>query len=75
MNEDYSFSGLQLPDGITYTGKGNHGPRYRVSDPETLNPQLLKMFIRSGAQVRALQEIPRTLEQAYLAAMTRVKHA
>ncbi|HEX7540824.1 MAG TPA: ABC transporter ATP-binding protein [Anaerolineales bacterium] len=63
---------LKLPPGVTPLEAGETGPRFRVEDPQTSNPILLKELMRRGAEVVALQELPRTLEQVYLAAMAQV---
>ena len=65
---------LDLPAGVTPLEPGEAGPRFRVEDPQTANPVLLKELMEQGAQVVALQELPRTLEQVYLAAMAQVRH-
>jgi ABC-2 type transport system ATP-binding protein len=64
----------ELPGGVVPLAAGECGPRYRVEDPERSNPELLKLFIQQGIDVIALQELPRTLEQVYLAAMAKVKN-
>jgi ABC-2 type transport system ATP-binding protein len=66
---------LNLPVGITPLEAGETGPRFRVEDPQKSNPILLKELMKRGAEVVALQELPRTLEQVYLAAMARVNRA
>jgi hypothetical protein len=38
------------------------------------NPVLLREFMGRGVEVVALQELPRTLEEVYLAAMAQVRH-
>ena len=63
---------LELPEGVSALPEGESGPRFRVEDPQTANPILLKEFMEHGVQVVAFQELPRTLEQIYLAAMARV---
>jgi ABC-2 type transport system ATP-binding protein len=63
-----------LPPGVTVLEAGQSGPRFRVEDPQTANPVLLKELMQRGVEVVALQELPRTLEQVYLAAMARVQH-
>jgi ABC-2 type transport system ATP-binding protein len=63
---------LKLPLGVTPLEAGETGPRFRVEDPQTSNPILLKELMKRGAEVVALQELPRTLEQVYLAAMAQV---
>jgi ABC-2 type transport system ATP-binding protein len=65
---------LDLPEGVSVLPEGEFGPRFRVDDPQTSNPILLKELMERGVQVVAFQELPRTLEQIYLAAMARVVH-
>jgi ABC-2 type transport system ATP-binding protein len=63
-----------LPVGVTPLEAGQAGPRFRVEDPQMANPVLLREFMERGVEVVALQELPRTLEQVYLAAMAQVQH-
>jgi ABC-2 type transport system ATP-binding protein len=63
-----------LPQGVTALEAGPSGPRFRVEDPQMANPVLLKELMQRGVEVVALQELPRTLEQVYLAAMAQVQH-
>jgi ABC-2 type transport system ATP-binding protein len=65
---------IDLPDGVVALPDGGRGPRYRVEDPLEANPALLKRLMEHGVEVVAFQEMPRTLEQVYLAAMERVEH-
>ena len=64
---------INLPAGVTALAAGQSGPRFRVEDPQTANPVLLKELIDRGVEVVALQELPRTLEQVYLAVMAQVE--
>jgi len=65
---------FDLPSGVTPLAAGPAGPRFRVEDPQMANPVLLKELMGRGVEVVALQELPRTLEQVYLAAMAQVQH-
>jgi ABC-2 type transport system ATP-binding protein len=65
---------LNLPVGVTSLKTGEANPRFRIDDPQTANPILLKELMNLGTQVVAMQELPRTLEQVYLAAMERAHH-
>jgi ABC-2 type transport system ATP-binding protein len=65
---------LTLPAGVPPLEAGQAGPRFRIEDPQMANPLLLKEIMSCGAQVVAFQELPRTLEQVYLAAMAQVRH-
>jgi ABC-2 type transport system ATP-binding protein len=69
---DWSYQNLKLPPGVTLLDRGEAGPRFRVDDPQASNPALLKELMKRGADVVAFQEMPRTLEQVYLAAMAQV---
>jgi ABC-2 type transport system ATP-binding protein len=65
---------FNLPAGVTPLEAGEAGPRFRVEDPQMANPVLLRELMERGLEVVALQELPRTLEQVYLAAMAQVRH-
>ncbi len=65
---------LNLPQGTSFISEAEIGPRFRVEDPQAANPILLKQLMDDGIEVVAMQELPRTLEQVYLAAMAQVKH-
>ena len=74
MQGEWPRGGLDLPEGMSAMPDGEGGPRFRVEDPQTANPILLKQLMERGMQVVAFQELPRTLEQIYLAAMEQVRH-
>jgi ABC-2 type transport system ATP-binding protein len=65
---------IKLPEGVTALADSETGPRFRVDDPQAANPQLLKEIMKNGTEVVALQEVPRTLEQVYLAAMEQIRN-
>ena len=60
---------LNLPAGVTMSGKGPNGPRFRVEHPEKANPLLIQGLVACGIPVIAVQEVPRTLEHVYLKAI------
>jgi ABC-2 type transport system ATP-binding protein len=66
---------LTLPEGVTELEASEKGLRFRVEDPLNSNPFILKEFLKHGGELVAFQELPRTLEQVYLAAMAQVSHA
>jgi ABC-2 type transport system ATP-binding protein len=75
MRGEWPHEPMNLPPGVTPLEAGKTGPRFRVEDPISSNPILLKELMEHGAEVVALQELPRTLEQVYLAAMAKVNRA
>jgi ABC-2 type transport system ATP-binding protein len=75
LRGEWPHAALNLPAGVTALAAGAQGPRFQVEDPQTANPVLLKELMKNGAEVVAFQELPRTLEQVYLAAMAQVRHA
>ena len=71
---EWTGTRFDLPPGVTQLAGSRLGPRFRIEDPQTANPVLLKEVMKQGVEVVTLQELPRTLEQVYLAAMDQVKH-
>jgi ABC-2 type transport system ATP-binding protein len=74
LKGSWPHGSLRLPPGVTPISDGAFGPRFRVENPQVSNPILLKELIKNKREVVAFQELPRTLEQVYLAAMARVNH-
>jgi ABC-2 type transport system ATP-binding protein len=70
----YPHATIQLPPGITPIEGGGTNLRFRVQDPQVSNPVFLRELLKRKAEVVAFQELPRTLEQVYLAAMAQVQH-
>lgn len=64
---------IDLPAGVTLVEETNSHLRFRVEDPPTANPILLRRLLESDLQVVTLEEVPRSLEQVYLAAMKQVR--
>ena len=65
---------FDLPSGVTPLEPSQAGPRFRVDNPQDSNPVILRELMQRGVDVVAFQELPRTLEQVYLAAMAQVQH-
>jgi len=64
---------FRLPQGVTLIGDVDSVRRFRVADPDQANPLLLQALVSHRVQVVAMQEVPRSLEQVYLAAMAQVR--
>jgi ABC-2 type transport system ATP-binding protein len=64
---------FRLPRGVTLMGDVDSVRRFRVTDPDQANPLLLQALVSHRVQVVAMQEVPRSLEQVYLAAMAQVR--
>ena len=59
-----------LPPGAQITQKSGNLLRYRTTAHEQVNPLLLQRLIEQGFPVISLQEVPRSLEQVYLQAVS-----
>jgi ABC-2 type transport system ATP-binding protein len=59
-----------LPDGTELIDKSERSLRFRVREPELTNPLLLRQMIESHLEVVSFQEIERSLEDAYLQAVS-----
>lgn len=63
---------LELPTGVIQTSSGVDWLRFRIEKPDQMNPAVLRMLLANHAEVTSFQEVPRSLEEAYLEAVTRV---
>ena len=73
LGGDWAFEKLNLPGAITITSRGSHGFSYQVEQPVLVNPLLIQNLTRENVPIISLQEVPRSLEQVYLEAMSRVE--
>jgi ABC-2 type transport system ATP-binding protein len=64
-----------LPEGVKLLERGENTLQFLVDDPEQLNPLLMTDMVRAGLQIISFHEQPRSLEQAYLAAMSHHREA
>ena len=58
-----------LPDGASVTEQGTDWIRFRVRDPQAVNPQVIQSMSSQGVRVITLAEVPRSLEEVYLSVM------
>lgn len=65
-----SLEGVHLPEGVKIISSGENWIRFQIKHPNQTNPQLLKTLLDSGLAVVTLREIPRSLEDAYLEAVS-----
>lgn len=61
----------RLPVGVSLTGRGDNWLRFRVEDPQRANPVLLQQLLADQLPVLSFQEVPHSLEDAYLEAVSR----
>jgi ABC-2 type transport system ATP-binding protein len=64
---------LDLPEGVILIDQGSDWLRFRIQQPDTTNPELLRCLMAAHLPVLSFQVVPRTLEQAYLAAVGRIE--
>jgi len=69
LSRPWEINGLSLPKGVTLSENNGSRLRFRVEQPEEVNPLLLRLLSDMRAPVVTLQEVPRSLEQVYLKAM------
>lgn len=55
-----------LTDMVTIEAQGDDWLRYRVGDPNTVNPQVLRRALDANIDVVTLSQVTRTLEDIYL---------
>lgn len=64
---------MDFPTGVKLTARGDEWMRFRITEPEMVNPELIKRLIDDKLKIISFQEIPRTLESAYLEAVRSVE--
>jgi ABC-2 type transport system ATP-binding protein len=60
----------ELPPAVRLISHGPDWIRYSTDSPEEVNPHILRMFLSHDFPVVSLQEVPRSLEDVYLQAIT-----
>ncbi len=63
----------QLPPGVTVTGRGDCWLRFQVGNPGASNPLLLRLLLEQGMDIVSFSSVPRSLEMAYLKAVSQEK--
>ena len=58
-----------LPTGVRVSDKGKNFLRFQVDNPEETNPILISELLRQSLPVVSFQQVPRSLETAYLSAL------
>ncbi len=62
-----------LPEGVRLTGRGEKSLRFQVESPECSNPLLLRQMVDQKLDLVSYQQVPRSLEDAYLQAVAQVE--
>jgi ABC-2 type transport system ATP-binding protein len=58
-----------LPEGVDVRERGEDWIRFRITDPNHTNPLLLRQLLADQLAVVSFQEVPRSLEKAFLNAV------
>jgi ABC-2 type transport system ATP-binding protein len=66
---DLDGSPRWLPEGAAVTERGQDWLRFRVRDPQAINPRVIESMASQGVRVVTLSEVPRSLEEVYLSVM------
>ena len=74
MRNGWRAGTLILPPGVDLLSESETSARFRVTDAEAANPAILQQLMARGDEVITFQEMPRTLEEVYLATMAQVNH-
>jgi len=72
LAQPWQLDGMQLPDGVQLVAYSDTSLRFRVEQPEEINPVLLDALLARQAPVLTFNEVPRSLEQVYLSVMASV---
>jgi ABC-2 type transport system ATP-binding protein len=58
-----------IPEGVCLAARGENWLRFQVENPAAANPILVRQMIEKGLKVISFQQVPRSLEKAYLQAV------
>ncbi len=58
-----------LPDGVELRERGENWLRFRVADPQSQNPLLIRSLLDDRLPLVSFHEVPRSLEKAFLHAI------
>jgi hypothetical protein len=64
-----------LPDGVVLTAQGTNWLRFKIDQPELVNPLLIRQMLENKLNVISFQEVTHSLEMAYLEAVTKYSEA
>jgi ABC-2 type transport system ATP-binding protein len=73
FSETWDAGELEMPFGMSLSGKTATSLKVRVERPQESNPQLMRALFAKFAPMMSFQESPRTLEQVYLKVMSDVR--
>jgi ABC-2 type transport system ATP-binding protein len=62
-----------LPAGVCLTGRGEKTLRFQVKAPSQANPVLLRQMVEQKLDLVSFQQVPRSLEDAYMQAVAQVE--
>ncbi len=69
LSADLNGQALALPEGVELRGRDANRLRFRVGNPQAKNPELIRCLLDQGMPVVSFQEVPRSLEKAFLQAI------
>jgi ABC-2 type transport system ATP-binding protein len=63
----------ELPAGVELIDRTENSLRFRVLQPEVVNPLLMRQLMDHQMDIVAFQQVPRSLEDAYLQAVSQME--
>ena len=69
----WDLDGLEMPAGVSLTARSDARLRFRIDQPEAVNPGFLRELAARQAPLVTFQEVPRSLEQVYLKVMAQAE--
>ena len=70
LKENLDGRNPEMPSGIDVIEFGSDWLQYRTDHPKEINPAVLEKLVNQDFKVVSLQEVPRSLEQVYLQAVS-----
>jgi ABC-2 type transport system ATP-binding protein len=67
--QNFDAGELELPPGVTLAARHANSLRFKIEEPQLVNPTLVHSLTARNAPLVSFQEVPRKLEQVYLKTM------
>lgn len=63
-----------LPQGVLLVEEYGFTLRFQIDNPEASNPILIKLLVQAGLEIVSMHEVPRSLDDVFITAMSQVRH-
>ena len=71
LSSAINITGMRMPEGVTLVSQMDHILRFSIENPDQNNSKLIRLLMKNGAELVTFQKVHRSLEMAYLIALSK----